>query len=582
MQSADSTVLHIVQRWAREHPNDPAVTFVPREGKPRNLTFADLWQRTSAVAELLKAKTSPGSAVLLLYPSSLEFVEAFLGCLLARRIAVPAAVPRNEKAIDRAIAIARDCETGAVITTAALLPKLETMLGNIPSWRPPVLLATDDRQQGRSKLDHIDVLPDDVAFLQYTSGSTSHPKGVVVSHANLSDNLSHIRRDFGFRRSTRLVNWLPAYHDMGLIGGILAPLHAGARTVLMSPTQFVLRPATWLQLITEYGGTISGAPNFAYEACVSRVSDKQMSGLDLSSWRVAFNGSEPVRGATLERFAAKFAPCGFDQRALFPCYGLAESTLLVACKGARTDSPAVKLDRDALNKGRAVEIAGSQQGRSLVSCGGLIQDHTIAIVNPETRQRCSDTEIGEIWLSGPSIAQGYWNRDKETQEGFRARLEDEPEKGFLRTGDLGFVRDDELYIAGRIKNIVIIRGLNYSCEDIEEIAQASHPAVQSSAGAAISVEDADGERLVVLQEVSRPHVRHVDCAEAVASIQESIVMYYGVSASDVVLVMPGSLPRTTSGKIQRHKARERYLNGRLSLLPMANDGHQNVTRPLAS
>jgi acyl-CoA synthetase (AMP-forming)/AMP-acid ligase II len=475
--------------------------------------------------------------------------------------------------MERTFAIATDGGATAVMTTSSLLPKLKSALDAIPGWRSPALIASD--MAGPSGVDHgrIDVTSEDLAFLQYTSGSTSNPKGVIVSHANLADNLSRIRKDFGFSRSTCFVNWLPAYHDMGLIGGILEPLYAGCRTVLMSPQEFIQRPVRWLRLISKYKGTISGAPNFAYEACVARVPAKQMDGLDLSSWRVAFNGSEPIRAAVIEAFAGKFAPYGFDPGAMFPCYGLAESTLLVSCKGERTSSPQLKLDRAALRENRAVRVEEDQSGRTLVSCGGLIDEHSVAIVDPETRCRCAEGEIGEIWLSGPSVARGYWQRPDSTESAFRATPEGEPNAHYLRTGDLGVLDGGELYIAGRVKNIVIIRGLNYSCEDIEELAQGAHPALQGRLGAAFGAEDGDKEGLVVVQEIGRGQAAGVVHSQVRAAVQQAIVTHCGIRAIDLVLVKSASLPRTTSGKVKRQKARELYLDQKLSLVnDLAFDG----------
>jgi acyl-CoA synthetase (AMP-forming)/AMP-acid ligase II len=385
----------------------------------------------------------------------------------------------------------------------------------------------------------------------------------MVAHENISNNLQHIFREFGGSRPNVLVNWLPVFHDMGLIGGILAPLYGGWPTVLMSPGEFVQRPIKWLKLITKYGATISGGPNFAYDACIARVPDRHLESLDLTSWRVAFNGAEQIRAETVDRFAAKFARCGFDANAVFPCYGLAESTILVTCKGVAHRYDRVTLDREALKEGRVVE---SQSGRAVSACGGPTPDHDVAVVNPDTKQRCSENEVGEVWVSGPSVCRGYWARDEDTLAAFSAELEGDRDKKFLRTGDLGLFRGGQLYITGRLKNIVIIRGLNYSCEDIEDLAQSSHPAVATATGAAFGMEGPNGEALIVAQEINRGYVDTLDCEEVVAAIQESIVLHYGVRASDVVLVQPGRLPRTTSGKIQRQKTRDLYAASKLSVV----------------
>jgi acyl-CoA synthetase (AMP-forming)/AMP-acid ligase II len=440
--------------------------------------------------------------------------------------------------------------------------KLQTMLGrmSLTEGEAPTVIAIDTKVTGLGN-DPVSCDPSELAFLQYTSGSTSHPKGVMVSSQNLSDNLRRIHDVFGFDESTRFVNWLPVHHDMGLIGGILAPLAAGCSTVLMSPMEFIQRPIRWLQLMTRYQGTISGAPNFAYEACVKRIPDEHLQGLDLSNWRVAFNGSEPIRAQTFESFASRFEPYGLDPGAIFPCYGLAESTLLVAGKGKNAYQSAT-FNRDALKEHKAVV---AKSGRTLVGCGPPIEDHDVVVVDPESRNRCGKGQVGEIWVSGPSVCGGYWNRADETADTFSAALEGEPEKVFLRTGDLGFMHDGQLHIAGRLKNIVIIRGLNYACEDIEDLSQGSHSAVAGAPCAAFGIDGPTGEQLVVAQEVSKTFLDAFNREEITASIQESIVLNHGVRASDVVLVEPRALPKTTSGKLQRPKARDLYLSGNLPI-----------------
>lgn len=558
------TILHLLRERATETPDVTAIIHEPNQGPVSELTCLELWRRTGAVAAQIGAVGAPGDRVVLLFPSGPDFVIAFLGCLLARRVAVPAAVQRNERALERTIAIVRDAEARLIVTVDAVLPKLETVVQDVrfADGTTPSVIAIDDAVSNPT-FDRIECTPDDIAFLQYTSGSTSHPKGVMVAHENLSNNLQHIYREFGFNRPNCLVSWLPAHHDMGLIGGILAPLYGSCPTVLMSPGEFIQRPVKWLELITKYGATISGGPNFAYDACVARISDDDLENLDLTSWRVAFNGAEPLRAETIDRFAAKFAPCGYDANAVFPCYGLAESTILVTCKGETHQYARAMLDRDALKKGRAVESPASQSRRGLSGCGGPNPDHHLAIVNPETKQRSAENEIGEVWVSGPSVCRGYWKRDEETEATFFARLEDVPGIPFLRTGDLGLLWDSQLYITGRLKNIVIIRGLSYTCEDVEDLAQASHRAVMAAPCAAFGVEGSSGEELIVAQEINRGSIEGLDLGEVVGAIQESIVLHYGIRASDVVLVQPGTLPRTTSGKVQQHKARDLYVSGRL-------------------
>ncbi len=565
MRHNHPTILHLVRDQASDSPDVPAIIYEPSRGSASQLTYLDLWKYTSAVAAQIRATGERGDRVLLLFPSGPEFVAAFLGCILARRVAVAAAVPRNEGALEHTIAIVRDAGARLIVTTGSMLLKLQATVqgAGLVDGATPAVIAIDPTGAVTAE-DRIECMPGDIAFLQYTSGSTAHPKGVIVAHENLSDNLRHIHREFGFDRRSCVVNWLPAYHDMGLIGGILAPLYGGFSTVLMSPSEFVQRPVRWLELITKYGGTMSGGPNFAYEACVARISDRHLESLDLKSWRIAFNGSEPIRADTLDRFASKFARCGFDRASIFPCYGLAESTLMVTSRGSREYSR-LSFDRDKLKQGLAV-TSDTDGGRTLVGCGLPNEEHELVIVNPETNRRCSETQIGEVWLSGPSVCRGYWNRDEESLATFSAELRGVPGKRFLRTGDLGVLQGGQLYITGRLKNIVIIRGQNYACEDIEDLTQASHRAVTAALGAAFGNERPSGEQLIVAQEVNRAYIDNLDRAEVIAAIQESIVLHYGIRASDVVLLQPGTLPRTTSGKLRRHKARDLYVAGKLAVL----------------
>ena len=560
------TLLHVVRKRAAETPDAPAIVHEPSQRPAYELTYLELWRRANAVAAQLAETGEHNDRVVLLFPSGPEFAEAFLGCLLARRIAVPAAVPRNERALERTIAIVRDSGARLIVTLPSMLLKLEAAFHKVrlPDGAAPSVVATDRETPGADR-DQLDCGADDLAFLQYTSGSTANPRGVVVGHDNLMDNLGRSYYPFEFDKpAATMVNWLPAYHDMGLIGGLLEPLYSGCKTVLMSPSEFIQRPLKWLELITKHKGTISGGPNFAYDACVARIPEREFEALDLSSWRVAFNGSEPIRAQTLDRFAARFARCGFDASAIFPCYGLAESTLMVTGRGAREYSR-LAFDRDELKKGRAT-VSATEAGRILVGCGPPNEEHDLVIVNPKTKQRCAETEVGEIWLSGPSVCRGYWKRDEDTRAIFSAELEGVADKRFLRTGDLGVMRDGQLYISGRLKNIVIIRGLNYACEDIEDLAQASHRAVTGSPGAAFGVEGATGEELVIAQEINTAYITEFDRAEVTAAIQESIVLHHGVRARDVILVESRTLPRTTSGKLQRHKARDLYAAGKLRVV----------------
>jgi acyl-CoA synthetase (AMP-forming)/AMP-acid ligase II len=396
-----------------------------------------------------------------------------------------------------------------------------------------------------------------LAFLQYTSGSTGEPRGVKLSHQNLIHNSRLIQESFGVTADSRIVSWLPPYHDMGLIGCVLQPLYTGAVAILMSPLLFLQRPLRWLNAIARYRATHSGGPNFGYELCIARIAPEQRSQLDLRSWQIAFNGAEPIRADTLQRFATGFAPSGFRPEAFSPCYGLAESTLLVS-GGRSSGPPTVKtVQSAALEKGQIVEAHETEGGaRKLTGCGQVPPGQKVVIVNPETLQACPG-RIGEIWVAGPSVSQGYWNLPDRSSETFNAHLSDTGEGPFLRTGDLGFVEGGELFVTGRIKDLVIICGRNLYPQDIELTVAQSHPSLSSGATAAFSIAVEGEEKLVVVQEEGR---RRVSSSEEVTrAIRGAVAEEHGVQVFAVELIKPGRIPKTSSGKVQRHACREWYL-----------------------
>jgi len=411
---------------------------------------------------------------------------------------------------------------------------------------------------------------DEIAFLQYTSGSTSAPKGVIVSHGNLVENSEMIRIAFGNTRRSTYVSWLPLHHDMGLILNALQSFYVGALCVMLAPVSFMQRPLSWLRAIHDYRAEVAGGPNFGFDLCVRRYRADQMQAIDLSCWKVAFNGAEPVRAETIGRFAATFAPHGFDPKSCQPAYGMAEATLLIST-GWRGVGPMTRtLSRDALQRHAALAPAKGADKHVLVGCGRHLVGERVAVVEPETRKRLAAGLIGEIWVAGPNVAQGYWRNPEATASVFKARIEGEdPECRWLRTGDLGFVDEiGELFITGRIKDLIIIRGINHYPQDIEATVEDCHPGLRAHCGAAFSVVDHHSEeQLVVVQEIERAYRRQIDGEEIIASIREAITREHDVAAHEIVLIRTGTLPQTTSGKIQRNLARQMYLAGTLSLLP---------------
>ncbi|HEX9895814.1 MAG TPA: AMP-binding protein, partial [Gemmatimonadales bacterium] len=403
-----------------------------------------------------------------------------------------------------------------------------------------------------------------LAFLQYTSGSTGIPKGVMLSHSNLLYNSALIAYAFEHTRSASGVFWLPTYHDMGLVGGILQPLYLGRPNILMSPVAFVQKPFRWLQAISRYRGTTSGGPNFAFDLCVRKITPEQRATLDLSSWTVAFCGAEPVRAETLERFADTFAPCGFRSEAFYPCYGLAEATLLVS-GGYKTAPPIVRwLDRKSLEADRVVPIAAGAGGaRALVGCGQTMPDQQIVITDPNRLIRMPAGQVGEVWVSGPSVAQGYWQRTDETEQTFCAYLQDTGEGPFLRTGDLGFTHHGELFVTGRLKDLMIVHGCNHYPQDIEATAAKSHPGVRAGWGAAFTVEEGSGQKLVIILELERR--QRAEAARVIEAIRRDVAREHELVVDSIALVRAGSIPKTSSGKIQRYACRDAFLDRSLEV-----------------
>ncbi len=553
------TIAHVLEHWAKTKPDAMAYTFVTPGQTDEILTYAELWRRASNAARAIQEHGNPDDRLVLLLPGGSHFVVGFLACMLARRAAVPSPPPRNERALKRTKGIVDDSGASAMLVMPGQRLRLEQS-GLKQDGLHIIELAPELWDATESSDFPVLTTPDNIALLQYTSGSTSQPKGVVVRHSNLYDNLEHLRVRFGYGPESRLVSWLPIYHDMGLMGGMLAPFFAGVPGAIMLPQDFVMKPIRWPQLMSTFGGTVSGGPNFAYDICVSRISDEDVQSLDLSAWQVALNGAEPIRASTLARFSAKFQSAGFDSRAFLSCYGLAESTLLVSCTNLSDAPKVVSVDHGQLAEGVA-EKSDAPGARRIVSCGKTIDGHELAVLDTESGLPVPDHMIGEIVVAGPSVCGNYWNPASEKRTTDDALTQGTNSAPVLRTGDLGFQSDGELYVTGRLKNTVIVRGRNLSCEGVEELAQGAHPSLYSCLSAALSVDDGKKERLVVLQEA--PAEARIQLEEIMGNIQETIAAHHGVRVDEVVLVQTRSLPRTTSGKVRRVEALNRYRDGAL-------------------
>ncbi|MBV9792054.1 MAG: AMP-binding protein, partial [Chloroflexi bacterium] len=561
-----STLVELLRWRAAHQPDQHIYTFLSDgESTAQTLTAAQLDLQARTIAAQLQAANLSGQRALLLFPPGLEYIAAFFGCLYAGVVAVPAYPPPANKPPLRLQAILANARATVALTTTTTFTKLEPQLANAPELRSLHWIEIDTLAQQADSWHAPDVDATTLAFLQYTSGSTASPKGVVLSHGNLLHNLGQIYRCFGHSAQSQGVIWLPPYHDMGLIGGILQPLYGGFPVTLMAPVAFLQSPIRWLQAISRDRATTSGGPNFAYELCARKITAEQRATLDLSSWEVAFTGAEPIRSETLDLFAATFAECGFRREAFYPCYGLAEATLIVT-GGALHAPPVVQTIVSAELEQNRVQPAGAgPPTQTLVGSGQNLRDQRLAIVDPHTRRACQPDEVGEIWVAGTSVAQGYWEQPELTAETFQARLADDQSGPFLRTGDLGFLHAGELFVTGRLKDLIIIRGRNHYPQDIELTVAQSHPALRPSSGAAFSIDVQGEERLVIVQEVERQH-RKTDPTAIVDAIRAAVATQHDVQVYAVVLLRPGGIPKTSSGKIQRHACRSGFLANTLDVL----------------
>jgi malonyl CoA-acyl carrier protein transacylase len=561
-----TSLLDILSCRAQYQSDKQAYIFLENgETESGSLTYGELDRQARAIAAHLQSWQ--GKRALLLYPSGLEFITAFFGCLYAGVVAVPVYPPGRNQKLSRLLSIVNDAQVKVALTTTSILANIDKR------WQEPAelaqlkLVATDTIEANPQEFIPKSVTPETIAFLQYTSGSTGAPKGVMVTHGNIIHNQQLIHQAFGHSEESIVVGWLPLFHDMGLIGNILQPMYLGIPCILMPPVAFLQKPIRWLQVISKYRATTSGGPNFAYELCVKKVQPEQLANFDLSSWDLAFNGAEQVRAETLEQFGKKFAECGFNYSAFYPCYGMAETTLF-ATGGDKNQKPLIqRVLAGELEQNLVVESEiSSKESRVFVGCGRPNMNITVIIVNPESLTRSEKGQVGEIWVSGGSIASGYWNHPEATQETFQAYLKDTGEGPFLRTGDLGFLSNGELFVTGRLKDVILIRGRNYYPQDIELTVENSNHSLRENCSAAFSVEMEGEERLVVACEVERTDLRNLNTDEIVRKIQIAVLIEHELEVSGVVLLKTGSIPKTSSGKIQRRACKLGFLEDSLNIV----------------
>lgn len=564
----------LLRLQATQQPEALACTFLrfKGEGEDDSVTYGELDEQARAIAAWLQLLGATGKQAILLYPSGLPYLTAFFACQYANVLAVPAYPPHSERFVPRIRAIVEDSQATVILTTTQIKASVKRWFAGVPELEKLEWLTTDDIsvQMADAWREPV-VTSETLAFLQYTSGSTSLPKGVMVSHGNLLHNLRLQQQIWRQTAESIHVSWLPIFHDMGLIAGILLPLYLGARVYLMAPASFLQRPLRWLQTISKYRATSSYSPNFGYELCARRCVPEVRASLDLSSWTLAMNGAEPVHSATIEHFSEVFAPCGFTRSAFSLAYGLAEATLVVSSTPLGV-SPLVKtLDKLELERHRAVEVEmdSPQSVYQSVSCGPAGQGQHIMIVHPEFRTACPPGQVGEVWVAGPSIAQGYWQRPDVTVSTFQARLVDREDGPFLRTGDLGFLSNGELFITGRLKDVIIMRGRNCYPQDIEATVENAHPAVRLGTCAAFSIVAENEERLVVVAEIDH---RYQPASETLMEpdtimkmIREAVAIEHDLQVTHIRLLRVGGSQKTSSGKIQRSACRAKFLDGSLNL-----------------
>ncbi|MFJ3234308.1 fatty acyl-AMP ligase [Streptomyces sp. NPDC086787] len=563
------SLVDLLTTHASIHPDRTAYRYLvtgDSDGEIQHLTYGRLAVRSRAVAAWLQERGLAGSRAMLLHPPGLDFISAYLGCLSAGVAAVPGVPPQgrsqNHRALTRMKRLVADADAKVILGGREVVAALDSMAEHLPELDGIARIATEDiPDETAAGWREPELAADTVAFLQYTSGSTSAPRGVAVTHGNLLDNerviterMGHTPEVLAEYGNELIVSWLPVYHDMGLMGPVLNTLYLGATSTLFSPLHFLQRPARWLEAVSRFRPHTSGGPNFAYELCLKHATEDLVDRLDLGSWKVAFNGAEPVRAATLRRFAETFGEAGFRREAFYPCYGLAEATLMVT--GGAVDAPPT-----LLSPAETGPHAGEADAAA-VGCGRPGPGVTVAVVDPGRQEEMPEGETGEIWVAGASVAKGYWRNALATRETFRATLP-RHEGRFLRTGDLGFLHDGELFVTGRLKDLIVIDGRNHYPQDLELSAELSHPALRPGCTAAFSVDlGTEGEQTVVVAELAPDMAGESE--KVTDLIRSTIGEVHSLPVRDVVLVMPGTIPKTSSGKIQRHATRTAYLGGTLA------------------
>jgi acyl-CoA synthetase (AMP-forming)/AMP-acid ligase II len=577
-----ATMVDVLRLQAAERPDQIAfIHLVDGEDDVREITYGDLYRQALAVAHHLSARHPAGKRVLMLFEAGIDYVAALFGVLMAGAVAVPSFPPVGTRALGRLASIAQDAQSDIILTNGRFSKLRDRVLAMLPDTLPedawtdvdPLLLGdknayTYKLSEAADALPQLD--PQGLALLQYTSGSTSAPKGVMLTHGNLLSNCHCASRWMGGARARVGCTWLPPYHDMGLMGGILQPIYEGFPTVILSPGHFVQRPYRWLAAVSRYRVTTTIAPNFAFDLCCDTISDAELATLDLSTVEAIYCGAEPVRLRTFERFAARFAPRGFRAAAFGPCYGLAEATVFVTGKPDGAAPIFTSVDQERLAHGAALDVPGDHpRAQTLAGCGIVAPGHDLRIVDPANGRALPDGAIGEIWVSGPNIGVGYWNQPERSLDTFHATLPGSPAR-YLRTGDLGFLRDGELFVTGRIKDLIIHAGRNLYPQDIEQLVQETDARIRPNGVAAFSIDTGASEQIAVVAELRRgERVTSDDLHSLRAAIVERVTLHLGAAPHVIHFAPTGAIPLTTSGKIQRYATRQALLAESLASYPHA-------------
>ena len=561
-QQTPAHLVELLRHLALTNPDGHAYSWlVDSDDEELKITYSQVDAQSRAIAAMLQDMGAKGQRALLLYPPGLEYIGAYFGCIYSGVIAVPAYPPRLNMSATRLGAIVADAQATVALTTSGIFQKLQLRLPKMPQLAA-LQWETTDRMgtANASAWKPFEPSKDTVAFLQYTSGTTAIPRGVMVTHGNLLANSALITEGFSQTAGDRGIFWLPIYHDMGLIGGLLQPLWHGHPTTLMPPAAFLLSPYRWLRAISRLKATISGGPNMAYDLCTRQVTAEQRATLDLSSWKLAFTGAEPIRAETLRRFVAAFEPCGFSASSFYPCYGSAEGTLIIT-GGQRQVAPRVRrLDRKLLSMGRAVDVPPDASGAEYVSCGHSLGKQMIKVVDPESLQECAQNVVGEVWVQGESVASGYWNNPDETGHTFGGCIQPGGEAPFLRNRDLGFMDGDEFFFVSRLPDVLRVQGRNHYPHDVEATAEGAHQSLRAGFGAAFTIEDGKVVLVFELERRAKP-----DMESIILAVRQALHRDHELELHAFALIRILSIPKTTSGKIQRYATRDAFLSSSLDV-----------------